>query len=66
MRIRGVHQILDEMVHNLCDNAVKYNKPGGTVTVTTYTSDGKAVLSIKDTGIGIPEAHQAHVSRHRS
>ena len=59
--IRGVHQILDEMVHNLCDNAIKYNKPGGQVIVSTYSKDGKAVLSIKDTGIGIPQKHQSHV-----
>lgn len=61
VRISGVHQILDEMVHNLLDNAVKYNKPNGSVFVTTSARDNKAILSIKDTGIGIPEKHQAHV-----
>ena len=43
------------------DNAVKYNKPNGSVFVTTSARDNKAILSIKDTGIGIPEKHQAHV-----
>lgn len=50
----GVRQILDEMVYNLCDNAVKYNKDGGTVTVTIKKANGKAILSVADTGIGIP------------
>jgi len=50
----GVRQILDEMVYNLCDNAVKYNKDGGTVTVTVKKENGKAILSVADTGIGIP------------
>ena len=50
----GVRQILDEMVYNLCDNAVKYNKDGGTVTVTVKKENGKAMLSVADTGIGIP------------
>ncbi len=50
----GVRQILDEMVYNLCDNAVKYNKDGGTVTVTIKKANGKAMLSVADTGIGIP------------
>ena len=50
----GVRQILDEMVYNLCDNAVKYNKDGGTVTVSVKKANGKAILSVADTGIGIP------------
>ena len=50
----GVRQILNEMVYNLCDNAVKYNKAGGTVTVTIKKANGKAMLSVADTGIGIP------------
>lgn len=50
----GVRQILDEMVYNLCDNAVKYNKDGGTVTVTVKKENGKVMLSVADTGIGIP------------
>lgn len=47
--VMGVEQIIDEMIYNLCDNAVKYNKPGGTVTVITY----HACIWVKDTGIGI-------------
>ena len=42
------------MIYNLCDNAVKYNKENGTVTVTTGISGGAPFVSVKDTGIGIP------------
>jgi len=53
--------LLDEMIDNLCDNAVKYNRPGGSVELITGVEEGKAVLTVKDTGIGIPPEHQAHV-----
>ena len=42
------------MIYNLCDNAVKYNKQNGSVTVSTGCADGKAFIKISDTGIGIP------------
>lgn len=58
---RGVPQILEEVVYNLCDNAVAYNREGGSVTVTvTDTKDG-AVLTVADTGIGIPREAQDRV-----
>ena len=57
--ISGVYQVLNEMVYNLCDNAIKYNVPGGSVTVTV-DPDGPR-LTVADTGIGIPEAHQKRV-----
>jgi two-component system phosphate regulon sensor histidine kinase PhoR len=44
-----------EMFHNLIDNAVKYNKPGGSVEVSVSGEGGHAVVSVSDTGIGIPE-----------
>ena len=46
---------------NLCDNAVKYNRPGGSVTVTAEKRGGETVLSVADTGIGIPYEHQNRV-----
>ncbi len=52
--VSGVPTILEEMIFNLCDNAVKYNKPGGRVTVDISSSDDKVMLSVTDTGIGIP------------
>lgn len=42
------------MVFNLADNAVKYNRPGGSVTITTGMEKGKPWFSVADTGIGIP------------
>ena len=59
--ITGVRKLLDEMLYNLCDNAVKYNKDGGTVDVViNQTKDGVNVI-VRDTGIGIPTAHQSRV-----
>lgn len=48
-------KIVAEILHNLVDNAVKYNRPGGTVTVTVSEGTGEAALSVADTGIGIPQ-----------
>ena len=60
--INGARQIADEMVYNLCDNAIKYNRPGGTVWVRLEAQDAETVaLSVEDTGIGIPEEHQSRV-----
>ena len=57
--IRGVRQLLEALVYNLCDNAIKYNRPGGSVTVSVWTLDGRCTLSVADTGIGIsPEHHE--------
>ena len=53
--ISGVDYILDEIVYNLCENGVKYNRPGGKVTVTVDTERGACVLRVADTGIGIPK-----------
>ncbi len=59
--IVGVRKILDEMVYNLCDNAIKYNKENGTVDVIVNDADKKAYLTVRDTGIGIPAEHQPRV-----
>jgi len=53
----GNRSILSEMIYNLCDNAIKYNRPYGRVDITVGTLDGKKFLSVKDTGIGIPSEH---------
>lgn len=55
--IKGVHTLIHEMVYNLCDNAIKYNKENGSVSVVVTKSKDEAVLKVKDTGIGIPEDH---------
>ena len=49
------------MVYNLCDNAIKYNRPGGSVTVDVSADADNVILKVSDTGIGIPAAHQKRV-----
>ena len=62
VEIPGVPSVLDEMVYNLCDNAIKYNRSGGTVNVTVApAADGAAEISVEDTGIGIPMEDQSRV-----
>lgn len=59
--IMGVHKILEEMLYNLCDNAIKYNKENGMIDViVNQTQDGVNVI-VRDTGIGIPRPHQDRV-----
>ena len=52
--IRGVRPVLEEMLFNLCENAVKYNRPGGHVWVKVSNTPNGPVLEVKDDGIGIP------------
>ena len=59
--VMGVRRILEELIYNLCDNAVKYNRPQGTVKVTAQTVDGCPTLIVADTGIGIAKAEQERV-----
>ena len=61
VEIMGVEQLLKEMIYNLLDNAIKYNVPGGSVTASVRKSAGRTILSVADTGIGIPYAHQPRV-----
>ena len=59
--VQGNAQILDEMVYNLCDNAIKYNRDQGKVRVSVSPNAGHPKLVVSDTGIGIPYADQARV-----
>ena len=59
--IEGVEQLLQEMVYNLCDNAIKYNISGGSVTVSVWQNGQTVTLSVVDTGIGIPEEELPHI-----
>ena len=61
VQINGVRRLLYETVYNLCDNAVKYNREGGSVRVQVDEADGKASIRVADTGIGIAPEHQSRV-----
>ena len=54
--IEGIPRVLYSIIYNLCDNAVKYNKFGGSVSVNVADLGESAVVSVRDTGIGIPKA----------
>ena len=60
-QITGVPAVLDEMVFNLCDNAVKYNRAGGSVTISVEPGEHETVLTVQDTGIGIPDQDRDRV-----
>lgn len=59
--IEGIPQLIGGIVYNLCDNAIKYNHKGGSVSVIVRKNDGSAVLTVRDTGIGIPAEDQNRV-----
>ena len=59
--IMGVRKILDEIIFNLCDNAIKYNKENGEVTVSVINNEKSVIVSVTDTGIGIPAQQQDRV-----
>lgn len=59
--MNGIPQLLSGIILNLCDNAIKYNREDGSVTVSVQNEDGSVVLSVSDTGIGIPGEHQSRV-----
>jgi len=60
-RISANKRLIDELLYNLVDNAIKYNKPGGTVEVTLGKEDGCCKITVADTGVGIEENHQSRV-----
>ena len=59
--VLGSAALLGEMVYNLCENAIKYNRPGGSVELRVDSFSDKLRLSVRDTGIGIPMAHQGRI-----
>ena len=59
--INGVRRLVYEIIYNLADNAIKYNKDGGSVRVTVEKCGGDAVLTVADTGIGIAPEHQSRI-----
>ena len=59
--IPGVRRLIYEIVYNLCDNAIKYNRDGGRVDVTVAADAGGSSITVADTGIGIAPEHQSRV-----
>lgn len=57
----GVRQILTDIIYNLCENAIKYNRENGSVGISVKENENNIVLKVKDTGIGIPQEHQERV-----
>ena len=57
MVFRGNSTVIDEIIYNLCDNAIKYNKEGGSYSVEIKKLPRKAVIKVSDTGVGIPAKH---------
>ena len=55
--VTGYAQLIDEMITNLCDNAIKYNRPGGHVRVTVGQAQGAPYICVEDDGIGIAAEH---------
>lgn len=54
-------QMMEELIYNLCDNAIRYNVPGGSVCVQVIPLKETVILRVQDTGIGISKEHQAHI-----
>ena len=61
MMLTTVHPILDEVIYNLCDNGIKYNKEDGTVSIHLRDLGENVEIRVKDNGIGIPGEDQSRV-----
>ena len=59
--MKGIRRYLYEIIYNLCDNAIRYNNDGGKVIVDLKNKDSNIILSVSDTGIGIPAEHQSRI-----
>ena len=61
INIIGIPHTLDEIIYNICDNAIKYNRAGGFVKIQVHRGDNCAVVEVSDNGIGIPEADKERI-----
>lgn len=59
--IEGNRSMIEELLYNLCSNAIRYNKQNGRVDVSVKETEKGVCLTVKDTGIGIPKEHQEHI-----
>lgn len=60
-KVKGTKSLIEELVYNLVENAIKYNVDGGKVTVDVSEEDSRVCLKVSDTGIGIPEKYLGRV-----
>ncbi len=60
-KMKANKQMMEELLYNLCDNAIRYNNRGGHVYVRAQYEDGHPVLEVRDTGIGISKEHQERI-----
>ena len=60
-QVYSTKEMMEELVYNLCDNAIRYNVEGGEVFVSVENSEQGVMLTVKDTGIGISEKHQERI-----
>jgi len=61
LQLTANNRLIDELLFNLVDNGIKYNKEGGSVTIGISKEEGWCKISVADTGIGIPEEHQSRI-----
>jgi len=61
INIKANKQMLDELLFNLVDNAIKYNKDNGHITISLQNENGACKITVSDTGIGIPDEHQSRI-----
>ena len=59
--LSGIPQLHNAILFNLLDNAIKYNRRGGRVTATVFSRENRVILTVSDTGIGIPASHQERI-----
>lgn len=59
--VYGNRMMVEELLYNLCDNAIRYNNANGSVTVDVRKEKNQTVLTVSDTGIGIPKEHQERI-----
>lgn len=59
--VHANREMMNELLYNLCDNAIRYNKKGGSVNVSVEETEEQVILSVKDTGIGISKEHQERI-----
>lgn len=61
VNVCAVRSMMDDLIYNLCENGIKYNRPGGSVEVLITERDQHPIIQVSDTGIGIPREYQERI-----